>query len=139
VNQRYRGTIVRGGADANGVWQGGKTKMATLKDGTSNTFVIGEKQLHPKRYESGDWHDDAGWADGWDPDVVRYTGIQPNPDQRYDNQGGWEGYRFGSAHNVGMNVLLGDGSVRFMSFNIDITLFNNLAIVDDGVPVPDEY
>ena len=135
VNAKYRGAIVRGGLDANGIWQGGKTKMASLTDGTSNTFVIGEKQLHPLRYESGDWHDDAGWADGWDPDVVRYTGFAPNPDERYDNQGGWEGYRFGSAHTVGMNVLMGDGSVRFMSFTIEPSLFNRLATRDDGGPI----
>ncbi len=129
---RYRGVIVRGGQDANGVWQGRKVKIADITDGTSNTLVIGEKQLHQKRYESGDWHDDAGWADGWDPDVVRYTGFKPNPDALYDNQGGWEGYRFGSAHEVGMNTLNADGSVRFMAFNIDLVLFNNLATRDDG-------
>lgn len=139
VPRQYRGVIVRGGLDANGVWQGGKTKMANITDGTSNAMVIGEKQLHPKRYESGDWHDDAGWADGWDPDVVRYTGFQPNADERYDNQGGWEGYRFGSAHSIGMNILLGDGSVRFMSFNIDLTIFNRLGTRDDGGVIPDEY
>ena len=139
VRANYRGVIVRGGVDALGVWRGGKSKMSNITDGTSNTIVVGEKQLNPIRYRTGDWHDDAGWADGWDPDVVRYTGFAPNSDKRYDNQGGWEGYRFGSAHNDGMNILLADGSVRYMPFTIDPLVFNRLGLRDDGSIIPDDF
>jgi prepilin-type N-terminal cleavage/methylation domain-containing protein len=137
-NAPYRGVIVRGGADANGNWRGGKCKMGNIIDGTSNTMVVGEKQLNPTRYRSGDWHDDAGWADGWDSDVVRYTGFVPNSDRMYDNQGGWEGYRFGSAHTIGMNILLADGSVRMIPFTIDATVFNRIGSRDDGGVLPSD-
>lgn len=136
---RYYGVIVRGGPDQNGIWRGNKSKMANIIDGSSNTMVIGEKQLSPIRYKTGDWHDDAGWADGWDPDVIRYTGFAPNPDLKYDNQGGWEGYRFGSSHASGMNILLADGSVRFLGYSVDATLFNRLGHREDGNTIPDDY
>lgn len=136
---RYYGVIVRGGPDQNGIWRGNKSKMANIIDGTSNTMVIGEKQLSPIRYKTGDWHDDAGWADGWDPDVIRYTGFTPNPDLKYDNQGGWEGYRFGSTHPSGMNILLADGSIRFLGYSVDATIFNRLGHREDGGTIPDDY
>jgi prepilin-type processing-associated H-X9-DG protein len=136
---RYYGVIVRGGPDQTGIWRGNKSKIANIIDGTSNTMVIGEKQLSPVRYKTGDWHDDAGWADGWDPDVIRYTGFAPNSDRQYDNQGGWEGYRFGSTHTSGMNILLADGSVRFLGFTVDPTIFNRLGHREDGETIPDDY
>ncbi len=37
-----------------------------------------------------------------------------------------------SAHEGGAQILLGDGSVRFISENVDLTLFLNLADKDDG-------
>lgn len=135
----YNGVIVRGGVDQNGNFRGAKSKIANITDGTSNTMVVGEKQLNPSRYKSGDWHDDAGWADGWDPDVVRYTGFAPNSDRKYDNQGGWEGYRFGSTHTSGMNILLADGSVRYLGFEVDLTIFNRLGHREDGGTIPDNY
>lgn len=131
----YQGVIARGGVDANAQWHGTRVKMGDVTDGTSNTLVISEKQLNPLAYRTGDWHDDAGWADGWDPDVIRYTGFQPNSDSRYGRQGGWEGYRFGSAHPAVMGAAMADGSVRFITFNIDLTLFNRLGHRADGESV----
>ena len=132
----YKGTIVRGGYPAGGGnWQGGQTTLASVTDGLSNTLVVSEKQLDPTAYSSGDWHDDAGWADGWDPDVIRYTGFQPNADALYGRQGGWEGYRFGSAHPTGMNGLFGDGSVRFIRYTVDLNTFNLIGNRSDGQTV----
>ncbi len=51
-----------------------------IEDGTSKTMMIGEKRIFVNRYNIGDWHDDIGWTDGWDPDIIRYTGYQPGPD-----------------------------------------------------------
>jgi prepilin-type N-terminal cleavage/methylation domain-containing protein len=139
VPQVYRGAIVRGGkVPSTGVWKGGKSTMAGMADGTSNTLLVSEKQLNPGQYFTGDWHDDAGWADGWDPDVVRYTGFPPNHDSKYNNQGGWEGYRFGSAHSAGIISLLGDASVRMINYNINPAVFNNLG-TRDGNETPVDF
>ncbi len=132
-NSRYRGIIVRGGHNYNyGRWMGGQTSIGTIADGTSNTLMVSEKQLNFQAYNSGDWHDDCGWADGWDPDVVRYTGFAPYPDKAWSTMPGWHGYRFGSAHQSGINGLFGDGSVRHISYSVNATLFNNIGGSDDG-------
>jgi len=136
VPYTYHGVIIRGGQPAGGgAWVGGKVTMSTIPDGTSNTLLVGEKQLNPQAYMGGDWHDDCGWADGWDPDVVRYTGFQPNPDASFNRQGGWEGYRFGSAHATGMQGLMTDGSVRMIPYNVNLSVFNAMGGRDDGVVV----
>jgi prepilin-type N-terminal cleavage/methylation domain-containing protein len=127
-NVRYHGLIVRSG-------NARFSRMATAVDGLSNILLIGEKQLHFQRYEQGDWHDDCGWTDGWDPDIIRYTGFSPMSDRDYPKGFGWEGYRFGSIHPAGFNALLGDGSVRMIRFNIDATIFNNLGHARDGASI----
>ncbi len=49
-------------------------KPRQITDGLSKTMMIGEKRLHTDLYEVGDTHDDIGWTDGWDPDIMRFTG-----------------------------------------------------------------
>jgi prepilin-type processing-associated H-X9-DG protein len=129
----YNGMIVRKMTFNDLPW--GTPTVGAIPDGTSNTLLVSEKQLNPANYATGDWHDDCGWMDGWDPDVVRYTGFQPNADSRYNNQGGWEGYRFGSAHATGMNGLFGDGSVRFIKYSVDPVTFNRIGNRQDGQTV----
>ncbi|MCX7664280.1 MAG: DUF1559 domain-containing protein [Gemmataceae bacterium] len=125
TTSNYRGIITRAGTPSAG------STMASITDGTSNTLLISEKSLNPNNYLSGDWHDDAGWSDGWDPDIIRYTGFLPVPDKRYFS--GWEGYRFGSAHANGINALMGDGSVRGIRFSIDAVTFNAIGGKNDGI------
>ena len=127
----HRGIITRTFA------AGGPVTLVGIVDGTSNTLAITEKQLNPAAYFNGDWHDDRGWSDGWDPDVVRYGGFQPNHDNMYGNQGGWEGYRVGSAHPMGAQGLFGDGSVRTIPYSISLAVFNNLCNRMDGTPIPE--
>lgn len=119
----YRGMIVRKGTSS------GKVTLANIPDGTSNTLLVSEKQLNPANYAAGDWHDDCGWIDGWDPDTMRYTGFQPAPDRSYGPNGG---YVFGSTHPSGIQALMGDGSVRTIPYSINLTVFNYLGNRMDG-------
>src|SRR3954469_5933083 len=92
VSGQYMGVIARGGYQVGtSNWIGTQSTLSSVTDGLSNTLVVSEKQLNPAAYQSGDWHDDAGWADGWDPDVMRYTGFEPRPDKLYGTaqNGGW--------------------------------------------------
>jgi len=123
---RYRGVIVRTQTASAPIG------MAAITDGTSNTLVISEKRLDINNYEAGDWHDDSGWADGWDPDTVRYTGYAPQK----DSAGGVSGYEVGSAHQSGVHGLFADGSVRHITYSIDPTLFNRLGDRQDGNVIP---
>jgi len=135
-NKRYNGVIVRTNWDRLATPPGptgssAPTRIADVLDGTSNTIVAGEKRLRPNRYSSGDWHDDCGWTDGWDPDAMRCTGItniargyRYGRDTRApasDPSGCTNScaYDFGSAHPGGANFLLADGSVRNISYTID--------------------
>lgn len=105
--------------------------VGSIPDGSSNVALLSEKWLRPDSYAWGDWHDDAGWSDGWDPDVIRYGAIPPLRDSN-GSPYGWDGYQFGSAHPAGINVLFGDGSVRNIKYNVDLTIFNNLCDRRDG-------
>ncbi|MHB1033962.1 MAG: DUF1559 domain-containing protein [Pirellulales bacterium] len=107
---------------------------AAILDGASNTMMFGEKRLHPENYLSGDWHDDSGWADGWDPDIIRSTSFPLRSD--FDGSPSEEfGYEFGSAHPGGMNAVFGDGSVRSLSYTIDQAIFNRLGDRRDGFTI----
>ncbi|MCA9100173.1 MAG: DUF1559 domain-containing protein [Planctomycetales bacterium] len=108
-------------------------RVANVTDGTSNTMMIGEKWLDPKKYKAGDWHDDRGWTDGWDPDVVRITSAKPRPDG--DNAGNLGAYAFGGTHSGGFNAVFADGHVFFVNFGIDQITLNRMADRRDGNPV----
>ena len=96
-----------------------------ITDGSSNTLVIGEKQLQPSAYQLGDWHDNIGWGDGWDPDMLRSTICLMRPDS--DETRADLGYNFGSAHTGVMNAGFADASIRPLRYDIDRELFNRLA------------
>ncbi|MBX9681749.1 MAG: DUF1559 domain-containing protein [Gemmataceae bacterium] len=119
----YKGIIVR----TNMTTGGRASTMASITDGTSNTVMIAEKRLNSTLYTGGEWHDDSGWCDGWDPDVIRCSD-QP---QR-DAPSGVTGYETGSAHVAGMMCVFGDGSVRMLAFNITGATFTQMVDKMDG-------
>jgi len=119
---------------------GGLITVAKIVDGTSKTAVVSEKRLRPATYYHYEWHDDKGWADGWDPDTLRSTFCPPAPDgDRYFVGGANvgigsqpEGLPFGSAHASIFNIAFADASVRQLSYDIDQETFNRLGNRDDG-------
>jgi hypothetical protein len=112
----------------------GLVKVAKITDGTSKTAVVGEKRLRPATYYSYEWHDDKGWADGWDPDTLRSTACPPAQDADRYTVGGMvmgvgsrpEGIPFGSAHSSVFNMAFADASVHQLSYDIDQETFNRL-------------
>jgi prepilin-type N-terminal cleavage/methylation domain-containing protein/prepilin-type processing-associated H-X9-DG protein len=107
-----------------------KISFQKITDGASKTFVLGEKQLQPANYAAGDWHDDKGWSDGWDPDMLRSTICLFRQDGPSPHS--ISGYRFGGPHASGMNTAFADGSVRFLQYEIDQETFNRLGHRSDG-------
>jgi prepilin-type N-terminal cleavage/methylation domain-containing protein/prepilin-type processing-associated H-X9-DG protein len=114
-------------------------KPAEVTDGLSNTMVLSEKLVRTDRYEGGSSvSDDRGWTDGWDPDIVRFTGFPPLSDgdtgicQNSATANFCTGDNstnvlfFGSAHPAGVNAVYADGSVHAISFGVDYAVFNAL-------------
>ena len=121
-------------------------KMTTAKitDGTSKTLLVSEKWVHiTQNLGVRDMTaDDKGWSDGWDFDALRSTLIQPIPDTQdppmpINDPNDPTNYQFGSSHAAGINVLFSDGSVGFLSYDIELELFNRLGNRYDGEVVED--
>ncbi len=111
---------------------GSRIKMAKVRDGTSNTYLIGEKSLTPERYENGQSAaDDDGMFQGHDWDIVR-TGYEPLFQDRPGLNSDWS---FGSAHVAGCNFVFADGSVHLINYNIDPETHRRLSNRQDGLVI----
>ena len=54
---------------------GSAVKMADVSDGTSNTYLVGEKYLDPDYYETGPDRGDDRTFQGDNDDITRWTGL----------------------------------------------------------------
>lgn len=105
-------------------------RIADISDGTSKTYLIGEKHVDPDHYQSGlSYGDDQSVYSADERDVVRFT--YENPPLR-DLPGGDFTWRFGSAHPATWNMALCDGSVQTFSYAIDDDLHVRWSTRDDG-------
>jgi prepilin-type processing-associated H-X9-DG protein len=105
-------------------------RLAEITDGTSNTLIAAEKRLNLANLGQASPDDNEGYTAGWDEDTIRRTEVAPRPDFRGS---GWdEERRFGSSHSGGINAAFADGSVRFLPYSINATLFGRLGHKSDG-------
>ncbi len=112
--------------------------MAQISDGTSNTFLLGEKYINPDSYYTGlDHADDAAAFEGHAHDVDRGTAtvqdvpLPPLP----DTPGSMVLFNFGSAHAIGLHMALCDGSIQFINYSIDPLVFSYLGDRKDGMAI----
>lgn len=123
---------------ANGVsFMQSQVKRAHIKDGLSNTYLIGEKYMNPDLYTNGQQGDDnTSMYQGHDWDVIRWanTSAQLKPIQDQSGNTTKSG-AYGSAHSGGFMVVLCDGSVRMINYSIDGQTHTNLANRKDGLVV----
>lgn len=129
-----------------------------ITDGTSKTYMVGEKYMSVDNYEDGlDYGDNEPAFSGNNSDTLRITaphrGIRGKLPLRTDQPGSSDdglnggvasnpGYGgeliFGSAHTGGFNMAFCDGSTRLISFDIDPEIHRTYGHRFDGVVVPNE-
>ena len=108
-------------------------RMMDVTDGLASTVLVGEKQLNSLMFGYG--RDDgepcfrAGWSGDWQ--VYRVGSSPPAPDYQAENDDS-PSPRFGSAHDSGLNVVFGDGSVRHIRYGIRATVWRRACVRDDG-------
>lgn len=137
------------------------TRVADITDGTSNTFLVGEnagredvyrngKLVAPAaanntlpncaRARGGAWATndnpyEIGQTINWCGAVGAVTGTPPLP-LKINGSNEW-GYLFYSMHATGANVLMADGSVRFLPDTTPIRTLGILATRNGGEVVPE--
>ena len=141
-----------------------EVKNSMIVDGTSSTYLVGEKYISTDNYEPSDvtfssgfgLDDNQGIYAGYDWDMTRVayessgtefppsggTLVPSAPDAylpRQDTPGtGNTAYAaFGSSHTGGLNMSFCDGSVRTVSYDIDGKVHRNQANRFDGEVVVD--
>ena len=123
------------------------TNMRDLSDGSSNTVAIAETTLNVEDGFTGSWACDQHVGNG--VDFANLNGQRKINDwaccswtstpwgtvNPAGTLGEWG--TVGSMHSGGCQVLLGDGSVRFISENVDNTTRQRLGYIADGNTVGD--
>ncbi|BBO34824.1 hypothetical protein PLANPX_4436 [Lacipirellula parvula] len=153
------GGINRCDDSADGFFQTGvshfasEIKLKRIEDGTSNTYMVGEKWVGADQYEgtaatSGpnfSFGENQSAYTGWEWDQHRgaakatATAAVAELRQPTQDQGGVGGnnpeVKFGSAHAGGFNMVFCDGSVHNLSYDIDYKTHGYLANRLDGQAV----
>jgi prepilin-type N-terminal cleavage/methylation domain-containing protein len=101
-------------------WDGSATIPATFQDGTSNTIVFAEKASQCQGYGALWGH--GAWDANWPPMFATYWSWGPGSVfQVSPTAAQCDHWRAQSYHTSGMNVGLGDGSVRYLSQGVSGT------------------
>lgn len=113
--------------------------MGMIRDGTSSTILIAEKQLHIR--DLGGAMSGTNVFDdnepptnvGWETDVIRHGNAPPQHDHLHP--GNASSSIFGSRHIAGINAALADGAVKLIEFKVDPVVFRALCGRQDAMVV----
>ena len=116
------------------------TSLVAITDGTSNTMMVGEKNLcAPKLNSRNDICDNQGYTWGWDSgNSGNYdntlSNFQWQPQQDLTSASGCNqgSHGFGSAHILRFQCVLCDGSVRGVTYSVTLAVFQEFCCYNDG-------
>jgi len=124
-----------------GIWTLGRhTRIKHIVDGTSNTYLVGEKAMDTLKYDTGNDFGDrsplAGLATsaGATNSYVRFAVQSPTRDVANNCM---SCHNFGSSHPATWNISMADGSVRSLSYQMDLKLHLALGTIN-GHEVTDQ-
>jgi prepilin-type N-terminal cleavage/methylation domain-containing protein len=116
------------------------TRMALIEDGTSSTFLVGEKHVPAKMFGRLKVGDGPIYSGAWSAFPGRLAGFEDplarGPTDITPSAGIVDGIyarKFGSVHPGVCQFVFVDGSTRMIKVNIDSTTLRGLAVRNDGV------
>ena len=115
----------------------GVVRFADIRDGTSNTLLLGDKQLNVNNFGATGDDNEPYAAPGWDCEIYR-RGSQsypPGPDAEHPGPPANWSLVFGSSHSGIFNASLAAGSGRSIALGIDLEVFRRLCVRNDRLPV----
>ena len=114
------------------IYRMSRLQAASVFDGLSNVYLLGEKYVAADKYDAegsdADAGDDGPLVAGYSNNTIRSGFERPT----HDTAGESHPTAFGSAHASGWNAAFGDGSVKTLSYTIDATLHQRLSARADG-------
>jgi prepilin-type N-terminal cleavage/methylation domain-containing protein len=136
-SDKANGALIRGTPLANGGFRS-NTKLSMITDGTSNTFLAGEKHVPLGMFGRGRVGDSSIYNGVWTCYAGRIAGIEDplaqSPTDVSPSTGGnaWYARKFGSYHTGICQFVFCDGSVRAIRNNIDVANLRRLAVRNDA-------
>jgi prepilin-type N-terminal cleavage/methylation domain-containing protein/prepilin-type processing-associated H-X9-DG protein len=117
-----------------------RTKLKDIIDGTSHTYLGGERYLNVDAYytsgSDADMDADQPYTQGFDYDTIRWTENNQNSCwPMRDHRGYPYPASFGSAHPTSFNMVFCDGSVHTISYDVDKVAHQRLGNRMDKQPV----
>ena len=123
------------------VFQRSEVSFKNITDGASNTYFAGEKYIRPEAYDYSvvDFGENQTAYNGFEFDNIRLCYYDPDDELTssdfaplQDRIGQPGDQNFGSAHTGGLNMVLCDGSVKTVSYDIDRVVHARLGNREDG-------
>ena len=126
---------------------GSEVKISQITDGTSHTYLAGEKAINPDHYENGDsLGDNENMYIGTGLDNERLSALSDLPggvptmlppisDAEAFQKNIDPCFQWGAVHVGGFNMAFCDGSVHIVNFGIDPEMHRRLGNRKDGLSV----